>query len=127
MRSILSSLQAPASVEPAREPWGRQTARSAETPPQFLDPVTSQIMTDPVLVCSTGQTYDRTMLQRWIDRSLENGRLPTDPGTGVQITGTPLVRARDARVRGSERRKGSVSEGESGQADAGRARDRSEA
>lgn len=35
-------------------------------PPQFLCPISTQLMTDPVIL-STGQTYDRAFIQRWLN------------------------------------------------------------
>ncbi|KAK7337983.1 hypothetical protein VNO77_18577 [Canavalia gladiata] len=35
-------------------------------PPQFRCPISTQLMTDPVIL-STGQTYDRPFIQRWLN------------------------------------------------------------
>ncbi|QCD77578.1 U-box domain-containing protein 9-like [Vigna unguiculata] len=35
-------------------------------PPEFRCPISTQLMTDPVIL-STGQTYDRPFIQRWLD------------------------------------------------------------
>ncbi|KAE8730623.1 U-box domain-containing protein 3 [Hibiscus syriacus] len=38
-------------------------------PPHFLCPLSVELMTDPVIVAS-GQTYDRTSIQKWLDSGL---------------------------------------------------------
>ncbi|KAE8686084.1 U-box domain-containing protein 3 [Hibiscus syriacus] len=38
-------------------------------PPHFLCPLSLELMTDPVIVAS-GQTYDRTSIQKWLDSGL---------------------------------------------------------
>ncbi|KAJ6676707.1 U BOX DOMAIN-CONTAINING [Salix viminalis] len=51
----------------------------------FRCPISLELMTDPVTV-STGQTYDRSSIQRW----LKSGNM-TCPKTGERMTSTELV------------------------------------
>ncbi|ONK77056.1 uncharacterized protein A4U43_C02F2640 [Asparagus officinalis] len=56
----------------------------AQIPPfrNFLCPLTKEVMKDPVTVCESSQTYERTAIKYWFDRCLEDGRDPTCPITG---------------------------------------------
>ncbi|KAH9609727.1 hypothetical protein KSS87_012717 [Heliosperma pusillum] len=47
----------------------------------FLCPLTKDVMKDPV-VLDSGQTYERTAIDYWFQRCLEDGRDPTCPVTG---------------------------------------------
>ncbi|XP_074295015.1 U-box domain-containing protein 44-like isoform X2 [Silene latifolia] len=47
----------------------------------FLCPLTKEVMKDPV-VLDSGQTYERTAIDYWFQRCLEDGRDPTCPVTG---------------------------------------------
>ncbi|CAO2840867.1 unnamed protein product [Amaranthus hypochondriacus] len=47
----------------------------------FLCPLTKEVMKDPV-VLESGQTYERTAIDYWFQRCLEDGRDPTCPVTG---------------------------------------------
>ncbi|KAL3748288.1 hypothetical protein ACJRO7_009513 [Eucalyptus globulus] len=65
-------------------------AQSSETlsslnPEDFRCPISLELMTDPVTV-STGQTYDRSSIERW----LKAGNV-TCPKTGERLTSTELV------------------------------------
>jgi uncharacterized protein YegL len=43
-------------------------------PEQYLDDITSELMTDPVVDPTTGQTYDRKSIERWIrDKGISPG------------------------------------------------------
>ncbi|KAF3632736.1 U-box domain-containing protein 10 [Capsicum annuum] len=37
------------------------------TPTEFLCPISLELMRDPVIVAATGQTYERSCIQQWID------------------------------------------------------------
>jgi len=47
----------------------------------FLCPLTKEVMKEPV-VLETSQTYERTAIEYWFQRCLEDGRDPTCPVTG---------------------------------------------
>ena len=47
----------------------------------FVCPLTKEVMKDPV-VLESGQTYERTAIDYWFQRCLEDGRDPTCPVTG---------------------------------------------
>ncbi|GMG98350.1 hypothetical protein Nepgr_000190 [Nepenthes gracilis] len=47
----------------------------------FLCPLTKEVMKDPV-VLESSQTYERTAIEYWFQRCLEDGRDPTCPVTG---------------------------------------------
>lgn len=55
----------------------------AHIPPfkNFICPLTREVMKDPV-VLESSQTYERTAIQYWFDRCIEDGRDPTCPVTG---------------------------------------------
>ncbi|KAK9734687.1 hypothetical protein RND81_04G157100 [Saponaria officinalis] len=50
----------------------------------FLCPLTKEVMKDPV-VLESGQTYERTAIDYWFQRCLEDGRDPTCPVTGQAL------------------------------------------
>lgn len=54
-------------------------------PSEFLCPITLDLMRDPVIV-STGQTYDRTSIAKWIQEGHS-----TCPKTGQKLTHTNLI------------------------------------
>ncbi|KAJ0047829.1 hypothetical protein Pint_15416 [Pistacia integerrima] len=58
---------------------------SCLNPEDFRCPISLELMTDPVIV-STGQTYDRSSIQRW----LKAGNMMC-PKTGEKLTNTELV------------------------------------
>ncbi|XP_028770127.1 U-box domain-containing protein 17-like [Neltuma alba] len=60
-------------------------------PKDFCCPITLDLMRDPVII-STGQTYDRSSISRWID----DGHC-TCPKTGQMLTSTRLVPNRSLR------------------------------
>ena len=63
------------------------------TPPEdCLDPISGDIMQDPVILGSTGQTYEREIIQTWLERCAREGREATDPLTGVVVGSNPTVR-----------------------------------
>lgn len=55
----------------------------------FLCPLTKEVMRDPV-VLESAQTYERTAIQYWFERCLEDGRDPTCPVTGVVLKSLEL-------------------------------------
>ncbi|MBA0878636.1 hypothetical protein Goshw_030148 [Gossypium schwendimanii] len=54
-------------------------------PPRFLCPLSLELMMDPVIVAS-GQTYDRTSIQKWLDSGLS-----ICPKTHQTLTHTKLI------------------------------------
>ena len=54
-------------------------------PEELVCPLTHELMVDPVMLLSSGQTYERAPLERWLATH------DTDPMTGVQLT-SPLTR-----------------------------------
>ncbi|KAL8140914.1 hypothetical protein V2J09_006935 [Rumex salicifolius] len=51
----------------------------------FLCPLTKEVMRDPVVLQSS-QTYERSAIDYWFQRCLEDGRDPTCPVTGQVLT-----------------------------------------
>jgi hypothetical protein len=41
---------------------------SVEVPYDFQDPITHELMTDPVLLVETGHTYNRLSIQQWFQK-----------------------------------------------------------
>ncbi|GFP99239.1 U-box domain-containing protein 16 [Phtheirospermum japonicum] len=66
-------------------PTRRRTAAEANFPADFRCPISLDLMTDPVVV-STGQTYDRSSINLWI----ESGHA-TCPKTGQALAHTQLI------------------------------------
>jgi hypothetical protein len=56
----------------------------SSTPPDFICPITSCLMSDPV-IAADGFTYERTAVERWIAQSSRS------PMTGAPLTTTTLV------------------------------------
>ncbi|KAJ1270452.1 hypothetical protein BS78_06G053000 [Paspalum vaginatum] len=75
---------------PAAE--GQQEKDAVPVPPQFLCPISSRIMSDPVIVAS-GQTYDRQFIEEWF--SAGNKLCPQTQQTLLDTTLIPnhLVRS----------------------------------
>jgi len=48
-------------------------------PPSFICPISTEIMSDPVILVETGTTYDRKSIEQWLQNN------STDPSTGLQI------------------------------------------
>jgi len=67
--------------------WSARRKRKTESPGYLRCPITHEIMVDPVVVCTTGQTYDRDSLNRWFERH----HPPTDPKTNVVLVDTSVV------------------------------------
>ncbi|KAL3518052.1 hypothetical protein ACH5RR_020641 [Cinchona calisaya] len=55
----------------------------------FLCPLTKEVMKDPV-VLESAQTYERTAINYWFERCLEDGREPTCPLTGMVLKSLEL-------------------------------------
>ncbi|XP_055809573.1 U-box domain-containing protein 11-like [Solanum dulcamara] len=56
------------------------------TPTEFLCPISLELMRDPVIVAATGQTYERSYIQQWID-----GGHTTCPKTQQQLHNLTLT------------------------------------
>jgi hypothetical protein len=52
-----------------------------EVPPEFFCPLSLEIMVNPVLVPATGQTYERAMIEAYLQRELKD---PLQPHTPLQ-------------------------------------------
>lgn len=55
---------------------------STDIPDEFIDPITFDLMTVPLLLPS-GNSIDRSTLDRYICEEVKFGRLPSDPFTGI--------------------------------------------
>ncbi|TVU30057.1 hypothetical protein EJB05_21662 [Eragrostis curvula] len=64
---------------------GRKASPEATVPEQFLCPISSEIMRDPVVLAS-GQTYDRRFIQEWL-----NAGNRTCPQTQQVLSNTILI------------------------------------
>jgi len=67
--------------------WLTRRGKKGEPPAFMRCPVTHELMEDPVVVCTTGQTYERSAVETWFN----NHRPPTDPATNVVLTDTRTV------------------------------------
>ncbi|KAL1370116.1 hypothetical protein HN51_000427 [Arachis hypogaea] len=56
----------------------------------FLCPLTKEVMTDPVVVLESSQTYERTAVEYWFSRCIENGIDPICPVTGTVLKSLEL-------------------------------------
>jgi len=65
-----------------------------DIPPEILreiqDPITSNIMIDPVITTS-GRTFDRTSINDYITRLRREGRKPSDPFSAIEIDPNILI------------------------------------
>ncbi|KAM4745479.1 RING finger protein 37 isoform 1-T2 [Anableps anableps] len=64
-----------------------QNSTSVSIPEEFLDPLTQEVMTLPMLLPS-GMSVDTSTLEEYQKREATWGRLPNDPFTGVPFTST---------------------------------------
>ena len=83
----------------------RVLRREASLPPQFLCPITGEIMRDPVTTCD-GHAFERAAIERW----LQSHR--TSPMTGMRLESTQLVPAISLRqlIEGAMRRRDGTEE-----------------
>ncbi|XP_022727640.1 U-box domain-containing protein 3-like isoform X3 [Durio zibethinus] len=65
-------------------------------PPYFLCPLSLELMLDPVIVAS-GQTYDRTSIQKWLDSGLTNCPMTRQTLTHANLIPNYMVKAMVAR------------------------------
>jgi hypothetical protein len=54
-------------------------------PPSFICPITTEIMTDPVILVETGTTYDRASISQWLEKH------DSDPSTGLKIQSKEMI------------------------------------
>ncbi|XP_029998970.1 RING finger protein 37 isoform X2 [Sphaeramia orbicularis] len=73
------------SCKPTKQPQQVATPQSVSIPEEFLDPITQELMTLPMLLPS-GVSVDNTTLEEYQKREATWGRLPSDPFTGVPFT-----------------------------------------
>nr|XP_020449627.1 RING finger protein 37 isoform X2 [Monopterus albus] len=74
-------------VRQIQQPVQAATPPSLSTPEEFLDPITQEVMTLPMLLPS-GVSLDNTTLEEYHKREATWGRPPNDPFTGVPFTST---------------------------------------
>lgn len=66
----------------------RRTQKTHAEAPKYLQcPITREVMVDPVVVCGTGQTYEREAVESWFCRH----QPATDPATNVILDSTQVV------------------------------------
>ncbi|XP_040897323.1 RING finger protein 37 isoform X2 [Toxotes jaculatrix] len=70
-----------------KQPLQATTPPSVSIPEEFLDPITQEVMTLPMLLPS-GVSVDNTTLEEYQKREATWGRAPNDPFTGVSFTST---------------------------------------
>ncbi|KAG4923630.1 U-box domain-containing protein 44 [Glycine soja] len=76
------------SVEPVpvSPNWDFEIVEDAAAPvfafKSFLCPLTKEVMRDPVVVLESSQAYERTAIEYWFERCIQDGRDPTCPVTG---------------------------------------------
>lgn len=68
------------------EQEGEVTKGEFQIPTDFLDALTFELMTQPVVLPS-GQIVDQSTLDKHVDTEEKWGRPPTDPFTGITLTG----------------------------------------
>ncbi|XP_026199596.1 RING finger protein 37 isoform X3 [Anabas testudineus] len=87
-RQLLQPVLFDSSVRKTKQPPQTATPPSSLSIPQeFLDPITQEIMTLPMLLPS-GVSVDSTTLEEYQKREATWGRAPNDPFTGVPFTST---------------------------------------
>jgi hypothetical protein len=68
----------------------RSERHDSRAPPSFLDPISRELMRDPVMV-DCGQVYDRASIEAWFGQQGQpDGVPPKDPLTGVALGSTEL-------------------------------------
>ena len=72
---------APVAQATASGSWGpaAPVRRTADVPEEYICPITTELMTDPVMVVESGMTYERKDIERWLEEH------NTDPNTGVTL------------------------------------------
>ncbi|MBX9705267.1 MAG: U-box domain-containing protein, partial [Gammaproteobacteria bacterium] len=68
-----------------RSEAARSTVSTSDLAPEFICPITGEIMIDPV-VAEDGRSYERAAIAEWFQRRFEAGLPPTAPLTGGAIT-----------------------------------------
>lgn len=80
-------------VQPATSEWNLDFdfEEDAQMSPfkNFLCPLTKEVMKDPV-VLESSQNYERTAIEYWFRRCIEDGRDPTCPVTGQVLKSTEM-------------------------------------
>ncbi|KAF8062913.1 hypothetical protein HT031_003751 [Scenedesmus sp. PABB004] len=89
---IIAAIEAMEVAALEGEPGGGADGVGAEEeacdapPPDLLCPITCQLLEDPVLLVSSGQTYERVAIAEWLSRG--NAK---DPATGTHLESAALV------------------------------------
>lgn len=86
MAAVVANVVAPQFVGNA-DGGRRRSANFDDEIDAFICPITSEIMTDPVMTCD-GFTYERSAITEWFQRNRGN---PTSPITGERLENTTLV------------------------------------
>jgi hypothetical protein len=71
-----------------------EDAIRAAIPDSHLCPITQDVMKDPVMIPQTGQSYERTAIEKWLEeRRDEDGNVipARDPKTNVPLTSKEIV------------------------------------
>lgn len=81
----------PAHPPPPRPDPSPYDESSPEPPPEFVDAISNELMLDPVLLLETGQTYERSSIEKWFQtcRGHGNGEC-RDPLTGTVLKSTEV-------------------------------------
>ncbi|XP_056144548.1 RING finger protein 37 [Lampris incognitus] len=113
------ALFAPLSIQPTQpllSPGIIPSSSSSMVPEEFLDPITQEVMTLPMLLPS-GVSVDNATLEEYERREATWGRPPNDPFTGVPFTAgskplpNPILKSRIDRIllqRGVGSREGTL-------------------
>lgn len=76
--------------KPAAASSAPATSAAAEPDPLFVCPLSTEVMTDPVIT-SLGNTYSREAIEAWFAACVADGRTPTDPLSGQELPDTRLI------------------------------------
>ncbi|KAL4436905.1 hypothetical protein ABPG75_004044 [Micractinium tetrahymenae] len=63
----------------------------AGPPEEFIDPISQEVMLDPVLLVETGQSYERATIEAWFSRCKAEGWPCTDPLTRQELRSCTVV------------------------------------
>ncbi len=77
--------QAALFTPPTIQPPVEQAEQNPEPPESFLCSITGELMTDPVILEESEQTYEREAISKWLSEH------DTDPNTRIHITNKKLI------------------------------------
>ena len=58
---------------------------TAQPPPQYICPIESRLMRDPVLLIGDLRSYERAAIARWLRLAADEGRVPISPMSGQSL------------------------------------------